>query len=77
MQPLLVPVELHGRPARCRDRRGEPAKSLRQIGFDMAPGSPTTLIVRAVPAALAEADARGARRPACCASCGSTARAAC
>ena len=31
---------------------------LRQIGFDMAPGSPTALTIRAVPAMLADADAR-------------------
>ncbi len=36
----------------------ENREALRQVGFDVAPGSPTTLIVRAVPAALAEADAR-------------------
>jgi DNA mismatch repair protein MutL len=36
----------------------EHAEVLRAIGFDIAPASPTSLIVRAVPALLAEADAR-------------------
>ena len=57
MQPLLVPVNF------AADRLDiataeENRESLRQIGFDVAPASPTTLVVRAVPAALAEADAR-------------------
>jgi DNA mismatch repair protein MutL len=57
MQPLLVPVNFAADPLDIATAE-ESRESLRQIGFDVAPGSPTTLTVRAVPAALAEADAR-------------------
>ena len=57
MQPLLVPVVFAGEAleiAAAEDER----ETLLQIGFDVAPASPTTLIVRAVPAMLQDADAR-------------------
>ncbi len=57
MQPLLVPVTMNA-PALDVATAEESAAMLRQIGFDMAPGSPTTLTLRAVPAMLADADAR-------------------
>jgi DNA mismatch repair protein MutL len=57
MQPLLLPVTFN---AGALDVAAveEHAEVLRAIGFDIAPASPTSLIVRAVPALLAEADAR-------------------
>ena len=57
MQPLLVPVTMNAPPLDVATAE-ENAVTLRQIGFDMAPGSPTTLTIRAVPAMLADADAR-------------------
>ena len=57
MQPLLVPVVFTGEAlelAAAEDER----EILLKIGFDVAPASPTTLIVRAVPALLQDADAR-------------------
>jgi DNA mismatch repair protein MutL len=57
MQPLLVPVTF---PADALDVAAveEHADVLRTIGFDVAAASPRSLIVRAVPAPLADADAR-------------------
>jgi DNA mismatch repair protein MutL len=57
MQPLLVPASFIADKldVAAAEEHGE---VLRQIGFDITPGSPTTLIVRAVPAMLVEADAR-------------------
>jgi DNA mismatch repair protein MutL len=57
MQPLLVPVTFNAEPLDVATVE-EHAEVLRAIGFDIAPASPTSLIVRAVPALLAEADAR-------------------
>ena len=57
MQPLLVPVTMNA-PALDVATAEENSALLRQIGFDMAPGSPTALTIRAVPAMLADADAR-------------------
>lgn len=57
MQPLLVPVVFTAETlevAAAEDER----ETLLTIGFDVAPASPSTLIVRAVPAMLQEADAR-------------------
>jgi DNA mismatch repair protein MutL len=57
MQPLLVPVTLHASTldvATAEEHHGV----LQQIGFDLSPASPTALTVRAVPALLADADAR-------------------
>ncbi len=57
MQPLLVPVALIASPVEVATAE-ENGAMLRQIGFDVAPGSPTSLTIRAVPAMLADADAR-------------------
>ena len=57
MQPLLVPVVFSAAPlevAAAEDHR----EALLQLGFDLAPSSPTTLVVRGVPAMLQDADAR-------------------
>ena len=57
MQPLLVPVTFATEAldvATVEDN----IETLRTIGFDVAPASPTSLVVRAVPALLADADAR-------------------
>jgi DNA mismatch repair protein MutL len=58
MQPLLVPVAF---PAEALDVATveEHADVLRTIGFDIAAASPASLIVRAVPALLADANVRG------------------
>ena len=57
MQPLLVPVGFAADKLDVATAE-EQRTALQQIGFDIAPTSPTTLVVRAVPAALADADAR-------------------
>ena len=57
MQPLLVPVTLIASPLEVAAAE-ENGAMLRQIGFDVALGSPTSLTIRAVPAMLADADAR-------------------
>jgi len=57
MQPLLVPVVFAAEALEvvaAEDYR----EALGRLGFDLAPASPTTLVVRAVPAPLQEADAR-------------------
>ncbi|MBI3041841.1 MAG: DNA mismatch repair endonuclease MutL [Betaproteobacteria bacterium] len=57
MQPLLVPVTF---PAEALDVATveEHADVLRTIGFDIAAAAPGSLIVRGMPAPLADADAR-------------------
>ncbi len=57
MQPLLVPVTF---PAEALDVATveEHAEVLRAVGFELAAASPASLVVRAVPAPLADADAR-------------------
>ena len=57
MQPLLVPVTFSAEALDVATVE-EHADVLRTIGFDIAAASPTSLIVRAVPALLADADAR-------------------
>jgi DNA mismatch repair protein MutL len=57
MQPLLVPVTMNAAALDIAAAE-EHGDMLRQIGFDISPGSPTTLTLRAVPAMLADADAR-------------------
>ena len=57
MQPLLVPVTMNAAALDVATAE-ENGDMLRQIGFDIAPGSPTALTLRAVPAMLADADAR-------------------
>ena len=56
-QPLLVPVNFHAEALDVATAE-EQQETLETLGFEVAPGSPTTLIVRAVPAALDGADAR-------------------
>lgn len=61
MQPLLVPVVYSADAvdvAAAEENRG----ALRQIGFDIAPASPATLVVRGIPAMLADADAQALAR---------------
>ena len=57
MQPLLVPVTFNAEALDVATVE-EHAEVLRAIGFDIASASSNSLIVRAVPALLAEADAR-------------------
>jgi len=57
MQPLLVPVTFSSEALDVATVE-EHAEVLRTIGFDIAAASPTSLIVRAVPALLADADPR-------------------
>jgi len=57
MQPLLVPVTFPAQPLDVSTVE-EHAAVLHTIGFDIAAASSTSLIVRAVPALLADADAR-------------------
>jgi DNA mismatch repair protein MutL len=57
MQPLLVPVSFDADALDVATAE-ENRETLERIGFDVAPGSPATLVVRAVPAALVDADAR-------------------
>ena len=56
MQPLLVPAVFSAEALDVATAE-ESQDVLRQIGFDIAPASPTTLMVRAIPAMLADADA--------------------
>jgi DNA mismatch repair protein MutL len=57
MQPLLVPVTFAADPLDVATVE-EYGDVLRTIGFDIAAASPKSLIVRALPAPLADADAR-------------------
>jgi DNA mismatch repair protein MutL len=60
MQPLLIPVSFQAdrlEVATVEDELSKGQGSLRQLGFDIALLSPTTLAVRAVPTMLKEADA--------------------
>jgi DNA mismatch repair protein MutL len=57
MQPLLVPVTFAAEALDVATVE-EHAEVLRTIGFDIAAASPRSLVVRAVPAPLADADAR-------------------
>ncbi|NYH99121.1 DNA mismatch repair endonuclease MutL [Cupriavidus plantarum] len=61
VQPLLIPVTL---PASAVEigAAEEHQDTLRQLGFDIAPVSPTTLAVRAIPALLKQADAEALAR---------------
>jgi DNA mismatch repair protein MutL len=57
MQPLLVPVHF---PADALDvaTAEDEREALQDLGFDVAPAGPGALVVRGVPALLADADAR-------------------
>jgi DNA mismatch repair protein MutL len=57
MQPLLVPVTFAAEALDVATVE-EHGETLHTIGFDVAASSPTSLIVRAIPALLADADAR-------------------
>jgi DNA mismatch repair protein MutL len=57
MQPLLVPVVFHAQPLEVATAE-EHRDVLSQLGFEIAPSSPETLVVRAVPVMLQDADAR-------------------
>ena len=60
MQPLLIPVSFQAdrlEVATVEDELSKGQGSLKQLGFDMAVLSPTTLAVRAVPMMLKDADA--------------------
>lgn len=57
MQPLLVPVTFVADALDVATVE-EHSETLQAIGFDLAAASPTSLIVRAIPALLADADAR-------------------
>jgi DNA mismatch repair protein MutL len=57
MQPLLVPVTFAAEALDVATVE-EHGETLRTIGFDIAAASPASLIVRAIPALLADADAR-------------------
>ncbi|MEK6593690.1 MAG: DNA mismatch repair endonuclease MutL [Pseudomonadota bacterium] len=55
MQPLLVPASFSAEALDVVTVE-EHQDVLRQIGFDIAPAAPTTLMVRGIPAMLADAD---------------------
>lgn len=57
MQPLLVPVVFNTDALEVIAAE-EYREALGQLGFEIAPASPTSLVVRAVPAMLQDADAR-------------------
>lgn len=60
MQPLLLPVSFHAdrlEVATVEEQLSTGQGSLRQLGFDLAVLSPTTLAVRAIPVMLQDADA--------------------
>lgn len=59
MQPLLLPVSFHAdrlEVATVEEQLSTGHGSLRQLGFDLAVLSPTTLAVRAIPVMLQDAD---------------------
>jgi len=56
-QPLLIPVTFAAQALEVAAAE-EHAESLRALGFEIVPLSPTSLAVRAVPALLADADAK-------------------
>jgi DNA mismatch repair protein MutL len=61
MQPLLVPAVFQADALEVAAAE-EHRDALSQIGFDIAPASPTTLVVRGVPAMLADADVQALAR---------------
>ena len=65
MQPLLIPVSFQAdrlEVATVEDALSNGQGNLRQLGFDIAVLSPTTLAVRAVPVMLQDADAAALAR---------------
>ncbi len=61
VQPLLIPVTFHADAVEVGTAE-ENRDTLRQLGFDIAALSPTTLAVRSVPALLKNADAQSLAR---------------
>ena len=61
VQPLLIPVTLPANPVEIGAAEEHQA-TLQLLGFDIAPVSPTTLAVRAIPALLKQADAEALAR---------------
>lgn len=61
VQPLLIPVTLPATPVEIGAAE-EHQETLQLLGFDIAPVSPTTLAVRAIPALLKQADAEALAR---------------
>ena len=61
MQPLLIPVSFAADALDIATAEEEHA-AMAQLGFDIAPLSPTTLAVRAMPAMLKQANAEAAAR---------------
>ncbi|WP_454764883.1 DNA mismatch repair endonuclease MutL [Cupriavidus campinensis] len=61
VQPLLIPVTLPASPVEIGAAE-EHRDTLTLLGFDIAPVSPTTLAVRAIPALLRQADAEALAR---------------
>ena len=57
MQPLLVPVHFNAEALDVATAEDE-LEALQGLGFDIAPAGPGALIVRGVPALLADADAQ-------------------
>ncbi|MFZ2300876.1 MAG: DNA mismatch repair endonuclease MutL [Gallionella sp.] len=60
-QPLLIPVTFHADALECATVEAEQA-SLEKLGFDIAPLSPNTLALRAMPALLKQSGAEAAAR---------------
>ncbi len=56
MQPLLIPATFAATPPEIETTQNH-QELLNELGFDIAPFSPTTLVVRAIPALLKNADA--------------------
>ncbi|MDP4029659.1 MAG: DNA mismatch repair endonuclease MutL [Gallionella sp.] len=56
MQPLLIPVSFYAEPLDVATVEAE-QDALKILGFDIAPLSPTQLVVRAMPALLKQAEA--------------------
>jgi DNA mismatch repair protein MutL len=60
-QPLLIPVSFYADALDVATAESEQT-ALHQLGFDIAPLSPTTLAVRAMPALLKQSEAENAAR---------------
>jgi DNA mismatch repair protein MutL len=60
-QPLLIPVTFHAEALEVATAEEE-QKALSTLGFDLAPLSPTTLAIRAMPAMLKQVHAEAAAR---------------
>ncbi|MEO7623487.1 MAG: DNA mismatch repair endonuclease MutL, partial [Gallionella sp.] len=58
-QPLLIPVSFYAEPLDVATVEAE-QEALNKLGFDIAPLSPTTLAVRAMPAMLKQSEAEAA-----------------